>query len=184
LVIGSIGIGGITTFLEAEQKKAVDGAPQYSYQNQNAPPRKIPSESAPAAEPVQPAPIPSVYLPLSTGYLPNKEIKDNSGYSELTLKNNSDSNFHIKLYNEYSGQWMLSREAYVKAQEEFTMKDLSPGKYEIRKMDVQTKNANKSESFTLEEVRNATGVEYSTTTLTFNAYRGNSRITSISAKEF
>jgi hypothetical protein len=184
LVIGSIGIGAIGSYLETEQKKAVEGAPQYSYQNQEAPPREMPSESATAVEPVQPAPIPSIYLPLTTGYLPDKEIRDNSGYSELTLKNNSDSNFHVKLYNWYSGQWMLSREAYVKAQEEFKMNDLSPGKYEIRKMDVQTKNANKSESFTLEETRSATGVEYSTMTLTFNAYRGNSSITPISAGEF
>ena len=72
----------------------------------------------------------------------------------------------------------------MKAQEEFTMKDLNPGKYEVRKMDVQTKNASKSESYTFEETRNATGVEYSTMTLTFNVYRGNSKITPISAKEF
>ena len=184
LVIGSIGIGAIGTYIETEQKKAVEGAPQYSYQNQEAPPREMPSESAPTAEPVEPPPIPSVYLPLNTGYLPKKEVKDNSGYSELTLKNNSNSNFHIKLYYWYSGKWMLSREAYVKAQEEFTMKDLNPGKYEVRKMDVQTKNASKSESYTFEETRNATGVEYSTMTLTFNVYRGNSKITPISAKEF
>lgn len=184
LVIGSISIGAIGTYIETEQKKAVEGAPQYSYQNQEAPPREMPSESAPAAEPVEPPPIPSVYLPLNTGYLPNKEVKDNSGYSELTLKNNSNSNFHIKLYYWYSGKWMLSREAYVKALEEFTMKDLNPGKFEVRKMDVQTKNASKSESYTFEETRNATGVEYSTMTLTFNAYNGNSRSTPISAKEF
>lgn len=51
-------------------------------------------------------------------------------------------------------------------------------------MDVQTKNASKSESFSFEEIRNATGVEYSTMTLTFNAYHGNSKIIPISAKEF
>jgi hypothetical protein len=184
LVIGSIGIGAIGTYLETEQKKAVEGAPQYSYQNEEVPPSKMPLESAPAAEQVQPPPIPSVYLPLNTGYLPDKEIVNNSGHSELTLKNNSDSNFHIKLYYWMSGIWILSREAYVKAQEEFTMKELNPGKFEIRKMDVQTKNANKSESFTLEETRSTTGVEYSTMTLTFNAYRGNSSITPISAGEF
>lgn len=122
LLIGSIGIGAISTYLETEQKKEVDGAPQYSYQNQENPLREMPSESAPAAGPVQPPPIPSVYLPLNTGYLPGKEIKDNSGYSELTLTNNSDSNFHIKIYYWYSGKWMLSREAYVKAREEFTRK--------------------------------------------------------------
>ena len=64
------------------------------------------------------------------------------------------------------------------------MKELNPGKFEIRKMDVQTKNASKSESYTFEETRNPTGVEYSTMTLTFNAYNGNSRSTPISAKEF
>lgn len=184
LVIGGIGYGAIGTYIETNQKKAVEGAPQYSYQNEEVPPSKMPLESAPAAEQVQPPPIPSVYLPLNTGYLPDKEIVNNSGHSELTLKNNSDSNFHIKLYYWMSGIWILSREAYVKAQEEFTMKELNPGKFEIRKMDVQTKNASKSESYTFEETRNPTGVEYSTMTLTFNAYNGNSRSTPISAKEF
>lgn len=184
IVVGIIGAGVVGSYLETEQKKAVEGAPQYSYQNQEPPSKEVPSQSTPAVAPMPPPPIPSVYLPLNTGYLPDKEIKEKSGYSELTLKNNSDSNFHIKLYYWYSGKWLLSREVYLKAQEEFTMKDLSPGKYEVRRMDVQTKNASKSESYTFEETRNQNGVEYSTMTLTFNAYRGNSRIIPIGAKEF
>ena len=178
------GISLLGSYSAEQTRKATDGAPQYSYQKEESPSEEVPSQINPAEAPTPPPPIPSVYLPLNTGYLPEKEIKDKNGYSELTLKNNSDSNFHVKLYYWYSGKWLLSREAYLKAQEEFTMKDLSPGEYEVRRMDVQTKNATKSETFTLEEIEKQNRVEYSTMVLTFNAYRGNSRIIPISAKEF
>jgi hypothetical protein len=79
---------------------------------------------------------------------------------------------------------MVSREAYLKANEEFTMENISPGEYEIRRMDVQTKVASKSKIFTLEETKDTQGISYSTLTITLDVPNGNSKIIPITAKEF
>ena len=182
--IAAIGIGIFSIYLEKEYKRSVEGAPQYSYTNQETPPSNNSSESLLPKEPPQPPPIPSIYLPLETGYLPVKEIKNQDGYSELTLNNNTESNFHVKLYFWRDGVWTIGREVYLKKNEIFTMKDMSPGKYEIRRLDVQTKNATKSKPYIFEEIKESNGIKYSTMTLTFSVYRGNSRIIPITAKEF
>ena len=182
--ICAVGIGIFSIYLEKEYKRSVEGAPQYSYTNQETPPSNISSESLLPKDPSQPPPIPSIYLPLETGYLPSKEIENKDGYSELTLNNNTESNFHVKLYYWRYGVWTISREVYLKKNEIFTMKDLSPGKYEIRRLDVQTKSATKSKPYIFEEIKESNGIKYSTMTLTFSVYRGNSRIIPITAKEF
>ncbi|MBD2551551.1 J domain-containing protein [Microcystis elabens FACHB-917] len=180
----TIGLTALNGYLEGQRQKAIEGAPKYTYQTKEttSPPAATPSISKPVE--AEPPPIPPTYLPLSTGYLPGKQVADSDGYSEVTLKNNSDSNFHVRLYRKDGSAWVISREVYLKADEEFTMEDLIPGAYEIRRMDVQTKTASKTEAFTLEETKNSEGVRYSTMTLTLDVVQGNSKIVPITAKEF
>lgn len=180
----TIGLSALNGHLEVRRQKSIEGAPRYTYQSKerSTPPADTPSISK-TVEAEQP-PIPPVYLPLSTGYLPGKQVTDSDGYSEITLKNNSDGNYHVRLYRKDGSLWVISREVYLKANEEFAMKDLTPGEYEIRRMNVQTKSASKSEVFTLEEAKNSEGVRYSTLTLTLDVVEGNSKIVPITAKEF
>jgi hypothetical protein len=176
------GLGTLSNYSEEQNRKATEGAPDYSYQ-QEPQSTKEPETSNPAL-PATPPPIPKTYLPLSTGYLPDKTMGSEGGYSTITLKNNSAGNFHVKLYERVAGNWMVSREAYLKANEEFTMENISPGEYEIRRMDVQTKVASKSKIFTLEETKDTQGISYSTLTITLDVPNGNSKIIPITAKEF
>lgn len=180
----TIGLSALIGYLEEQNRKAVEEAPKYSYQSKESasPPAKPPSIPVPVE--TEPPSIPSVYLPLSTGYLPGKHMANSGGHSEVTLKNNSEGNFHVKLYRKDGSYWVISREIYLKADEEFTIKNLDPGNYEIRRMNVQTKAASKSEPFTLEEDRSSEGVRYSTITLTLDVVDGNSKIFPITAKDF
>jgi hypothetical protein len=153
----TIGLSALNGYLEGRSQKAIEGAPKYTYELKESasPPADTPSIPKPVE--AEPPPIPPTYLPLSTGYLPGKQVADSDGYSEVTLKNNSDGNFHVKLYRKDGSLWVISREVYLKADGQFTMKDLSPGEYEIRRMNVQTKAASKTETFNLEEARNSDG---------------------------
>jgi hypothetical protein len=180
----TIGLCALNGYSEGESRKAIEEAPKYSYQTQesNSPPTIPPSSPHPVE--AKPPPIPPTYLPLSTGYLPGKQVEDSAGYSEVTLKNESDGNFHVKLYRKDGSLWVISREVYLKAGEDFTMKKLDPGDYEIRRMNVQTKAASKTEPFNMEEEKNSEGVRYSTMTLTLDVVDGNSKIVPITAKEF
>jgi len=173
----------LNSYIEQQTRKATEGAPDYSYQL-SQPERSTKPEVRPAQEAELPPPIPTTYLPLSTGYLPDKSIGSKGGYSTITLRNNSNSNFHVKLYERVAGNWVLSREAYLKANDEFTMEDIAPGEYEMRRMNVQTKLASKSKTFTIEETKDIEGVRYSTLTITLDAPNGNSKIIPITAKEF
>jgi len=182
--VWAIGLGSLNTYFESQSRKAIEEAPKYSYQPQEAssPPAIPPSTPHPVE--AKPPPIPLTYLPLSTGYLPGKHVADSSGYSEVTLENKSDGNFHVRLYRKNGSQWVTNREVYLKANEEFTMKNLDPGEYEIRRMNVQTKAASKTEPFALEEDKTSDGVRYSIMTLALDVADGNSRIVPITAKEF
>jgi hypothetical protein len=183
-VAWTIGLSALIGYFEGQGRKAIEEAPKYSYQSEESTshPTEPPSISVPVE--AKPPPIPPTYLPLSTGYLPGKHVADSDGYSEVTLKNNSDGNFHVKLYRKDGSYWVISREVYLKADEEFTIKNLDPGEYEIRRMNVQTKAASKTEPFTLEEDRKSEGVRYSTMTLTLDVVDGNSKIVPITAKDF
>ena len=182
--VWAIGLGSLNTYFESQSRKAIEEAPKYSYQPQEAssPPAIPPSTPHPVE--AKPPPIPLTYLPLSTGYLPGKHVADSSGYSEVTLENKSDGNFHVRLYRKNGSQWVTNREVYLKANEAFTMKNLDPGEYEIRRMNVQTKAASKTEPFALEEDKTSDGVRYSIMTLALDVADGNSRIVPITAKEF
>lgn len=180
----TIGIHALIWYLEGQNHKAIEEAPKYSYQSKESASPPIDPPSTPDPVEAKPPPIPPTYLPLSTGYLPGKHVADSGGYSEVTLKNNSDGNFHVKLYRKDGSYWAISREVYLKADEEFTIQNLDPGDYEIRRMNVQTKAASKTEPFTLEEDRNSEGVRYSTMTLTLDVVDGNSKIVPIAAKDF
>jgi hypothetical protein len=173
----------VSSYTEQQTQKAKEGAPEYSYQrDQSTQPSEVERHNAPTDEAV--ATTPTTYLPVDTGYLPDKDIGSTGGYSTITLNNDSDSDFHIRLYALEAGAWVLSREVYLKAQEEFVMEDVAPGEYEIRRMDVQTKAASKSKSFALTETTTSEGVKYNAVTITFDAVRGNSRVTPINAREF
>lgn len=180
-VAWAVGLGMLSNYNDEQTKKATEGAPDYSYQ-QTPPSTTQTEENNEAPQTTQP--IPSTYLPLSTGYLPGKIIGSEGGYSTITLNNNSEGNFHVKLYERVAGSWEIRREAYLKANEEFTMRDVAPGEYEIRRMDVQSKMASKSKVFTMEETRDSEGVSYSTLKITLDVPGGNSKVIPITAKEF
>ncbi|MCP9809708.1 J domain-containing protein [Cyanobium sp. HWJ4-Hawea] len=182
--VGLIGISLLSGNIEGTGSRAGEEVPEYTFQTPKSSNEAQSSDPYFTTEPTKEIPIPQIYLPLSTGYLPSKEVSNDGGRSEITLKNNSEINFHVKLYKEDQGIWVISRELYLKGNEEFTLKNLEPGQYEIRRKDVQSKNASKTRAFTMEETRTDDAINYTTLTITLNAIHGNSRIIPISAADF
>lgn len=181
-----MGLSLLNSAIAQMEKEKREGAPNYAYETPQNPRSTSPPpvvekiESVPDIE----TPILPTYLPLSTGYLPNTQIKDGGGKSQITLRDKSGRNFHVKLYRRLGGTWAISRELYLKAYEEFKINELKEGKYEIRRMDIQTKSASKTQTFELEETETLEGVTYTVLTITLNSPQGNSKITPISAKDF
>ena len=180
------GISILSSAIEHSEKVKKAEAPEYTYQKplprKTVKPSKVQEQNN--SETRKDLPIPPTYLPLSTGYLPNKQIQDNGGNSEVTLIDKSGNNFHIKLYRRAQGKWEISRELYLKGNQQFTMRNLEPGEYEIRRMDVRTKNASKTKAIKLKEFRTDNVINNTIYEITLNASQGNSKITPISAKDF
>jgi hypothetical protein len=59
-----------------------------------------------------------------------------------------------------------------------------PGEYEVRKTDVQAKNASKSQTFKPKEVKDCDGIRCSAMPLSFKVMRGYIKSIPITAQEF
>jgi hypothetical protein len=116
-----IDIDFLSWHLEEISRKAKEGPPSYAYANQIRKEPKNQPQSTPIDIPIKKPPMPHTYLPLNTGYLPGRETFEGGGYSELALKYNSDSSYHVQLYKRFSEGWSLACEDYLKPGEEFVI---------------------------------------------------------------
>lgn len=124
--------------------------------------------------------------PVGAGYIEGLPLFNNDGQSEITVDNRSNgSNVFVKLVEQGAGGSRAVRQFHIPRGGRFTLRDVSPGNYEIRYMDLSSGHAAKSTPFRIDERRTAAGIEYSSFTLTlYTVANGNMRMQTLAAGEF
>jgi hypothetical protein len=90
--------------------------------------------------------------PTESGYIPGFKVLFNDGQSTVTLDNSANSSdVYLKLYAYRDARSFTVRWVYVKGGDAFTVRDLRPGRYEIRYRDLDNGIVTRSEPFELRE---------------------------------
>lgn len=154
-----------------------------------------------AAAPVSPEPVPvsvkPAYVrpvtapngspwPERAGYVKGYPIGNARGRSEVTVDNTqNNADVFVKLVSLGGETAYPVRQFYIRAGAEFTMNKVSPGQYDLRYLDLESGGMTRSESFEVEERHTATGIEYSSMTMTLYKVRdGNFHTYPLGADEF
>lgn len=117
---------------------------------------------------------------IKTGYVPNANILNTTGYSTITIDNTqNNAPVYVRLWSMGPNPYPV-RTFTIAPNNRFTALSLTPGDYEIRyKFLYKEKDAsfgNKSEVFKLSEIHTNTGIKYDQFTLTLYKVRnGNTK---------
>lgn len=118
--------------------------------------------------------------PVLAGYLSNAPIGNESGNSMLTIHNGSGDVF-AKLY---AGDHPV-RAFYIPAGQTFTLKDITPGLYDVRYEYLGDGSKQKTDPLDITERETGDGIEFSNVTITLYAVQGGTMQTHpISDEEF
>jgi hypothetical protein len=97
-----------------------------------------------------------------------------SGHSTLTIdngKNNSDA--FLKLVYLDDPEAHPVRQFFIPAFGSYTLDRISPGKYDLRYMDLGSGALARTDNFYIEETKTENGIEYSAHTIVLEALNGN-----------
>lgn len=126
-------------------------------------PRYIRRATAPNGEP----------WPLWSDYVPGYPILLTNGMSALAIDNSrNNADVFLKVVSLSSGDRLPVRFAFIRAGTSFEFSNLSPGRFDVRYMDLGSGKITKSEPFELREIAEYGGTRYSPMTLTL--YKGRS----------
>lgn len=125
-------------------------------------------------------------VPRVSGYVPGEPLLNFAGLSTLSIDNTRPqaSDVLIKLVDldDYTSDAV--RTVFVKGGTLFTLRDISPGRYNIRYL-TRHGTVNKSEEFTLTQTETYQGTEYDNMTLTlYTVPNGNMRMQTIPLDQF
>lgn len=155
-------------------------------------PYQAEAPAPPAPEPAKPAYVRPATAPNGSqwperaGYVKGYPIDNRDGRSEVTVDNTrNDAGVFAKLVSLAGPTAYPVRQFYIPAGAKFTMNKVDAGQYDLRYRDLRTGALSRSESFEVEERRTATGVEYSSLTLTlYKVQGGNFQTYGLAADEF
>ena len=143
--------------------------------------------SLPAPTFVRPASAPNGNAwPSDASYVAGYPIENANGYSNVTVDNTqNDSDVFAKLVS-LSGETAYPvRQLYVPARQQFTLNQVTAGKYDIRYRDLNTGGLSRSESFEVAETYTGDGVEFSNFTMTlYKVASGNMQTYGLAEAEF
>lgn len=124
--------------------------------------------------------------PVSAGYISGYEIANKSGNSLVTIDNSrNNSDVFVKLVALNSENAIPVRNFYVPAYQKFTLSNVTAGTYDVRYRDLSTGGLFRTEKFTLTEIRDYRGIEYSTITMTlYKVLNGNMHTYQLAEDEF
>ncbi|MEW6325098.1 MAG: J domain-containing protein [Nitrospirota bacterium] len=124
--------------------------------------------------------------PLVSDYITGYPKRNMGGLSTVTIDNlRNDSDVFVKLFSLDSVPPVPVRVFFIRANEQFTVRDVKAGTYDVRYRDLDSGGLSKSESFELKEIEIPEGVRYSTITMTlYKITGGNMRTYGISESEF
>jgi hypothetical protein len=124
--------------------------------------------------------------PVSAGYVSGYKQTYFLGLSSVTVDNRqNDSDVFVKLVTIDSTFNYPVRHFYIPAHQQFTLKKVTPGEYDIRYRDLNTGALARSEAFFLEETVTDAGTQFSTLTMTlYKVQNGNMKTFGLAESEF
>lgn len=124
--------------------------------------------------------------PRTASYLAGEPQTHTAGYSELTIDNGrNSSDVFLKLVALQGSVARPARQVYIPAHAQFTIKKLTPGRYDVRYKDLNSGGLSRSEPMVLTETTTSRGTEYSVITLTlYKVVNGNAATFPLSEDEF
>lgn len=124
--------------------------------------------------------------PDSAAYVAGYPVGNDRGYSKVTVDNaQGDSDVFIKLVSLDSATAFPVRHFFIPAGSSFTINKVTAGKYDLRYRDLDTGGLSRSESFDVEEMTVADGIQFSDITMTLYKVRGgNFQTYGLSESEF
>ncbi len=124
--------------------------------------------------------------PVGAGYVVGYPQLHAKGLSTVTVDNSrNDSEVFVKLVSLDGADAYPVRQFYIPAFANFKLKKVTAGSYDIRYRDLRSGRLSRSESFTLQEVHNNEGAQFSNLTMTlYKVKDGNMKTYGLSEAEF
>ncbi|AMK32886.1 Chaperone protein DnaJ [Pseudomonas putida] len=124
--------------------------------------------------------------PKNAGYLAGEPQTHTSGHSEVTIDNTrNSSDVFLKLVALQGTVARPARQVFIPAHSQFTMKNLTQGRYDVRYRDLKSGGLSRSEPMQLTEKTTYRGTEYAVITLTlYKVANGNAATYALSEDEF
>lgn len=124
--------------------------------------------------------------PKKASYIKGYIKENNNGLSKLTINNSqNNSDIFVKLCDISTNPPHRVRHIFIPAGQQFTIRNISSGIYDVRYKDLNTGKNAKSESVQLEETNTIDGVNYSVVEMTiYKVINGNMQMTPISENDF
>ena len=124
--------------------------------------------------------------PDRSAYLDGYKRLNKKGRSTVQVENfQNDNEFYVKLIDSTDSKAVAVRHALIKGGDEFVFEDVSPGKYKLMYMDLDTGSLTKSDEFEIKEIREEGGIKVSMMKITLYKVRnGNFRSEGIDLDEF
>jgi hypothetical protein len=124
--------------------------------------------------------------PVTSGYVQGYSRRAASGHSTVTVDNSrNNSDVFVKLYALDVAKPTGVRVFFILAHDQFTVRNVTAGNYDVRYQDLDSGARAKSEPFELEETTTSEGVRFSRLTMTlYKVAHGNMRTYPIGENEF
>jgi hypothetical protein len=124
--------------------------------------------------------------PVRAGYLTGYPRLHTDGLSTVTVDNGSnDSDVFVKLVSIQANSTFPVRQFFMPAHGKMRLNSVRQGVYDIRYQDLGSGHLLRSESFDLEEIEDAEGIQYSNVTMTlYKVANGNFQTYPLRAEEF
>ncbi|AZC18565.1 J domain-containing protein [Pseudomonas sp. CMR5c] len=124
--------------------------------------------------------------PKIASYLAGEPQTHTKGHSEITIDNGgNNSDVFLKLVALQGTVARPARQVFIPAHSQFTIKNLAPGRYDVRYRDLNFGGLSRSEAMQLTEKTTHRGTEYAVITLTlYKVANGNAATFTLSEDEF
>jgi hypothetical protein len=151
-------------------------APPYQVSQEPATSKKVSAMAAPNGQP----------WPVGAGYVDGYPQLHANGLSTVTVDNSrNDSEVFVKLVSLDGADAYPVRQFYIPAFANFKLEQVTAGSYDIRYRDLSSGGLSRSELFTLHEMHNNEGAQFSNLTMTlYKVKNGNMKTYGLSETEF
>jgi hypothetical protein len=121
--------------------------------------------------------------PQASGYISGYPVRSTDGGSRVTVDNgNTKADMFVKLFNLDEPAPKAVRAFLVKAGDQYTVRNIRQGRYDVRYKNLNTGDRFCSEPFMLQELPNKDGAKYSVVRISL--YRGHAKIRAIGEADF